>query len=224
MRTLFIFTAFFLSNSVVYSGKESVRLVLLDPIKEEYIEGVKLMDQQGNLIGLSESGIVSVDSKKWENATLRLTHPDYTDTTFQLSQKKGSLFISLTLTSEAHNRWKTFCYPDHTGEYKKLPLDKPDSTAYFQSKDLTSLMRYISKNVQFPQYALERDIQGKVYLMFIVEIDGTVSFVSIAKGVSACIDREALRVIKEMPKWEPAYHEGKPIRTIYRLPINFALR
>lgn len=223
MRTLFILFVLQLSFTVL-SGKETVRIVLLDPVREHYVDDARLYDVQGNAIGQSEYGIITIEAKKWENTILRVAHPDYLDTNFQLAQKKGSVYISLRLTKEAHNRWESLSYPDFTKEYKKLTTDKPDSTAYFQTKDLTSLMRYISKNVNYPQYALEHDIQGKVYLMFIVETDGSVSSVSIAKGVSACIDREALRVINEMPKWEPAYHEGKPIRTIYRLPINFALR
>lgn len=223
MRSLFILFVLQLSFTVL-SGKETVRIVLLDPIKEQYVDDAKLYDEQGNEIGQSEQGIITLDATKWENTNLHISHPEYVDTNVQLIQKKGSVFISLRLTSEAHNRWKSLINPDFTSEYEKLTTDKPDSTAYFQTKELSSLMRYISRNVNYPQYALENDIQGKVYLLFIIEIDGSVSYVSIAKGVSASIDREALRVINEMPKWEPAYHEGEPIRTIYRLPINFTLR
>ncbi len=223
MRSILFFLAFQLSCAA-YSGKETVQLILIDPVKEEYVEGAKLFDQQGSLIGLSEMGGISVDMKKWENATVRLSHPDYMDTTFQLLQKKGSLFISLQLTNEAKNDWLTFYSPDYTNEYGKVMTEIPDSSAYFQTKDLMTLMRYISKTVKYPYYAIEREIQGKVYLQFIVETDGTVAFVSIAKGISPCINREALRVIMEMPKWEPAYDDGKPVRTLYRLPINFSLK
>lgn len=85
------------------------------------------------------------------------------------------------------------------------------------------LQYFIQNNIQYPQDAIEQNIQGKVYVKFVVEKDGTVSYVKIDKGVDPLLDKEALRVIRSMPKWKPAYSKGRPVRSVNRLPISFTL-
>lgn len=86
-----------------------------------------------------------------------------------------------------------------------------------------ALQCYISENIRYPQDAIEMDIQGKIYLSFIVEQDGTISHVSIARRVHPSLDYEAARVVYNMPKWTPASCNGEPIRLRARLPIAFKL-
>jgi protein TonB len=85
------------------------------------------------------------------------------------------------------------------------------------------MQRFIQNNIQYPQKAIEQNIQGKVLVKFVVEKDGTVSYAEIKKGVDPLLDKEALRVVRSMPKWEPAYKKGKPVRDFCHLPINFRL-
>lgn len=82
---------------------------------------------------------------------------------------------------------------------------------------------WISSNVHYPQEAMEYGDQGRVYLDFIIEPDGSVSNVNIVRGVSEALDYEAARVIYSMPKWKPATCNGVPVRTEVRLPIVFTL-
>ena len=70
---------------------------------------------------------------------------------------------------------------------------------------------------------MENGIQGKVYIQFVIEKDGSITDVKVARGVDASLDKEAVRVVKAMPKWKPGKQRGKPVRVSYTLPIFFQL-
>lgn len=86
-----------------------------------------------------------------------------------------------------------------------------------------NVQRWINKNVKYPVLAQENGIQGKVYIQFVIEKDGSVTDVKVLRGVDASLDKEAVRVINSMPKWKPGKQRGKPVRVSYTLPINFTL-
>jgi len=86
------------------------------------------------------------------------------------------------------------------------------------------LMEYVAKNVKYPQIARETGIQGRVFVNFVVEPDGSVSNVSVLRGIGGGCDEEAMRVVKNMPKWKPGKQRGKPVRVQYMLPVNFKLQ
>ena len=79
------------------------------------------------------------------------------------------------------------------------------------------------ENIKYPESALKQGIQGTVYVSFIVEKDGSVSNVNILKGIGGECDEEALRVVKEMPRWTPGLYKGKPARVLFNMPIYFKL-
>lgn len=85
------------------------------------------------------------------------------------------------------------------------------------------MMDYLSKNIKYPEEAKEKGISGRVFLSFVIEKDGAVSNVKVAKGIGKECDDEALRVVKAMPKWKPGLMKGKPVRVSYMLPIFFKL-
>ena len=87
-----------------------------------------------------------------------------------------------------------------------------------------SAQRWVAKNVRYPMIAQENNIQGKVFVQFVVEKDGSVSNVKVAKSVDPSLDKEAIRVVKAMPKWEPAKLRGKPVRVSCTIPIGFSLQ
>jgi len=86
------------------------------------------------------------------------------------------------------------------------------------------LMEYVAKNIKYPQIARETGIQGRVYVNFVVEPDGSVSNVSVLRGIGGGCDEEAMRVVKNMPKWKPGKQRGKAVRVQYMLPVNFKLQ
>lgn len=86
-----------------------------------------------------------------------------------------------------------------------------------------ALMEYISDSMKYPIVAKENGIQGHVVVSFIVEKDGSISNVSVVRQVDPSLDREAKRVVKSMPRWNPGKQNGKAVRTAYRVPVSFRL-
>ena len=86
------------------------------------------------------------------------------------------------------------------------------------------LMEFVAKNIKNPQIARETGIQGRVFVGFVVEPDGSVSNVKVLRGIGGGCDEEAMRVVKSMPKWKPGKQRGKAVRVSYMLPVNFKLQ
>lgn len=87
-----------------------------------------------------------------------------------------------------------------------------------------ALMKWLSNNMRYPEAAQQNDIQGRVVVNFVVEKDGSIGHVKIAKGVDKDLDREAIRVVKKMPKWQPGKNNGVPVRSYFNLPVTFRLQ
>ena len=86
-----------------------------------------------------------------------------------------------------------------------------------------ALMLYIAKQVKYPPEAKKAGAQGRVFIGFIVEPDGSLSDFKVLRGIGYGCDEEALRVAKSMPKWQPGIHRGKAVRVQYLVPVNFKL-
>ena len=87
-----------------------------------------------------------------------------------------------------------------------------------------ALMKWLSNNIRYPEAAQQNDIQGRVIVKFVVEKDGSIGAASIVKGVDKDLDREALRVVKKMPKWQPGKNNGVAVRSYLNLPVTFKLQ
>ncbi len=85
-------------------------------------------------------------------------------------------------------------------------------------------MRFLNKNIKYPTIAQENGIQGRVILQFVVNKDGSIVDVTVARSVDPYLDKEAVRVVKMMPKWKPGKQRGKPVRVKYTLPVMFRLQ
>jgi len=88
----------------------------------------------------------------------------------------------------------------------------------------SALRQFIAQNVKYPEVAKEKGLQGKVYVNFVVEKDGSVGRVKIARGIDPSLDTEALRVTKELPVWQPGKQKGVAVPVSYTIPINFVLQ
>ena len=86
------------------------------------------------------------------------------------------------------------------------------------------MYEYLGKNIKYPQIARESGIQGRVFVNFVVEPDGSVSNVKVMRGIGGGCDEEAIRVIKNMPKWKPGKQRGKAVRVTYTIPVVFKLQ
>jgi protein TonB len=88
----------------------------------------------------------------------------------------------------------------------------------------TLLYKFLQKNIQYPQMERDNDIQGKVLLRFMVDTTGVVQDIKVIRAVSFGLDKEAMRVVKLMPKWIPAMYKNKPVAVYYMLPIAFRIQ
>ena len=86
------------------------------------------------------------------------------------------------------------------------------------------LLEYVATHIKYPQIARETGIQGRVFVGFVVEPDGSVSNVKILRGIGGGCDEEAVRVIKSLPKWKPGKQRGKAVRVSYQIPVLFKLQ
>ncbi|MDE7426797.1 MAG: energy transducer TonB [Muribaculaceae bacterium] len=87
-----------------------------------------------------------------------------------------------------------------------------------------ALFKWLGDNIIYPQAAAEENVSGKVTVQFVVNKDGSISGVRVVRGKHPALDKEAERVVKKMPKWNPGRNNGQPVRVTYLLPINFQLK
>ena len=87
-----------------------------------------------------------------------------------------------------------------------------------------ALMQFLKKELQYPQVAIDNNVQGRVMVSFVVNKDGSIQDVQVARGVDPVLDQEAIRVVKKMPKWTPAEQRGKPCRSRFTLPVLFKFK
>lgn len=86
-----------------------------------------------------------------------------------------------------------------------------------------ALMRYLAKSVRYPVIAEQNNIQGRVYIQFVINTNGEVTNAIVLRGVDPSLDKEAIRVVENMPSWKPGKQRNKPVRVSFTVPINFVL-
>lgn len=112
-----------------------------------------------------------------------------------------------------------------------LEVTEPDENGIFQVVEtqpefpggIAELMKYLQKNMRYPKVCKEQGLQGRVIVQFVVNTDSTISDVNVIKPVNPHFDKEALRVVKAMPKWKPGMQRGEPVRVRFTLPVTFRL-
>lgn len=109
--------------------------------------------------------------------------------------------------------------PEH-----EIIYDIVDQSAEFPG-GMTALKAYIEANLKIPEVAIQQGLEGRCYLQFIVSKSGNISNVEVKRGVPDCpeCDKEAIRMVKSMPKWKPGKNGGKPVNSLFNLPVKFTL-
>lgn len=87
-----------------------------------------------------------------------------------------------------------------------------------------ALLKYISDHIEYPTMAIEREIEGRVTVRFVVNKDGYVQDVTVIRGVHELLDKEAVRVIQSLPRWNPGKQNGVAVAVYYNVPVNFTLQ
>lgn len=115
----------------------------------------------------------------------------------------------------------------HVGDFQNAADESTVYTEVDQAPEFTggqvALMNYLARSIRYPAKEQEEGIQGKVVVSFIVERDGSISDVKVVKSVSEGLDREAKRVVRNMPAWVPGKVNGKEVRSYFTLPITFRI-
>jgi TonB family protein len=116
--------------------------------------------------------------------------------------------------------------PEYKGEQQEKVYLKVDQMPEFNGgqQGQQELLKYLLKSINYPEEARKKGIQGKVYVTFVVDKEGSVKDVKIARGVDPALDAEAVRVVSSMPKWTPGKEKGKNVAVSFAVPINFALK
>ena len=120
---------------------------------------------------------------------------------------------------------------EYSGEDKSAPMDA-DTDQVFQVVEVNpefpggmeALIKYLSENIKYPEQAKKDKTQGKVYISFVVEKDGSVADAKVLRGIGGGCDEEALRVVNAMPKWTPGKQRNTPVRVQFNLPVVFKLQ
>lgn len=129
-----------------------------------------------------------------------------------------TILVLLVLLTANHN----YSQSDPVSDYLTRVKDSIDVHPVFKGGQ-PKMYEFIGKHIIYPASAQDNNVQGKVYVDFIVSKKGKIKDVKIVKGVHKVLDEEAMRVIRKMPKWTPGEHEGEKISVRYTLPINFNL-
>jgi len=93
----------------------------------------------------------------------------------------------------------------------------------FRGGDINTFREWVQRRIIYPQAAMQARIQGTVYVTFVVERDGSVSNVTVVRGVAEVLDEEVIMAIESSPMWNPGLQRGQPVRIRYLLPLNFVL-
>lgn len=112
--------------------------------------------------------------------------------------------------------------PKHVVEETKI-FTVVEQMPLFPGGD-AALMGYLRDNIHYPTVAAENGVQGRVVVGFVVERDGSITDVNVLRSVDPSLDREAMRVVKSMPKWTPGKQNGSTVRVKYQVPVTFRLQ
>ena len=136
------------------------------------------------------------------------------------SEREEATSTANSNTESAETRAeKSASKTEFTGEVYEIVEQMPEYPG-----GLTALMNYLRENIHYPAAAQSAGIEGRVIVSFIVEPNGSVSNVEVVRGVDSNLDQEALRVVRQMPKWKPGKQEGSTVRVKFHLPIKFMLK
>ena len=145
----------------------------------------------------------------------------------QIAENDANVEESTIQSSEENNQ---------AVEIKYVPVEveeeEPEEQQIFQVVEempefpggMAECLKFLSKNIKYPTIAQENGVQGRVIIQFVVNQDGSIVDPVVMRSVDPYLDKEALRVIKMMPKWKPGKQRGKAVRVKYTVPVTFKLQ
>lgn len=233
-----------LFNSSLHGAKTYTLSLKLIGINNYSMEGFKISTEIGEKIlevGLTDvNGEISIPNLSAKSLTIIVKDPNnlFLENSIYISntdKKNLEKVIYLRLNYELENK----VFEEIDARYNENKNNENPQTSISNNVDLKNdtndtipasfvgengaFFRFIAMNVTYPQECIEKNIQGRVYLSFIIEKDGTITNVKVFKGVHESLDNEAIRVLRYSPKWIPSSVNGKAIRSVGKTPITFSL-
>lgn len=209
LRLPLIFLGFFIVGSIItlsFSFKEIVQLSSTDRELQEKDD-------------IPEKTIVKEEPKKEEPVVEDIPEPEVDPPPSEKTKTKENE----DKDEPPKIKQDPITFDDEPEPAKPDPVDFPDQEAGFPGGD-AAMKKFLAENIKYPEIAMELGDQGRVYVEFVVNRDGSIEQVKILKGVSGEIDSEARRVVNDMPQWAPAELNGEKVRARCRIPINFKLQ
>lgn len=201
----------------------------IEETRNNTIVGLLFIASNGNTLFLPYSG-----TGYW-SSSLNTENP-YSAWCFDFDEDKWGMYYYFRSVARPIRPVRSFNLQNtaattNTNQTNTQPVTKTTEQEIYQVVEIMPsfpggnelLLDYISKALKYPQEALEKGIQGRVFVGFIVEPDGSISNVKVQRGIGSGCDEEAVRVIKSMPKWEPGKQRGHTVRVSHQLPVNFKL-
>lgn len=229
MKLLLIITALAFSSQLLaaktYNLTLSVKsLATYTPLSGMLVTAVN--KEEKVMMGQTDSnGELVITALKEKSVQFIITDPSKTHrehTVFIFNPKKEDQLNELGLRLNEEKEAAFFKALDAS---YPAQADK-DSIDYISASpvgEVADFFNFIFMNVEFPDECIEKNIQGKVFLTFLVQKDGTITHVVVDKGVYPSLDAEATRVLRYAPKWNPATSNGKPVVSKMKVPVVFAL-
>lgn len=219
----------FKANSFDVPKNSSIKIRLKEYYKMSDIAFANLTTETVGDKLLETGGMVYVDAVL-NNKIVNLKKDTFFDINFPFEKKKKDMIL---FDGEIKNKnvvWKestanknsklNFAIEEFNSNIAVMTIvEKMPEFKGGQSK----LFEYLGKNIKYPEEAKAKNISGKVYLNFIVETDGRISNVKVLRGVNPILDKEAKRVVENMPNWNPGKQRDREVAVSYNLPINFKL-
>lgn len=188
--------------------------------------------KEGHFTYFTDGGMVINDEYYHEGLKegLSMYYDSATHFTYKMHYKKGKLNDTL-IGYYPHNVIRRMeIYSNDSLLSGHCYSEEGNEISFFQRQIMpeypggeTALMQFIQDHLDYPRAALDDNIQGRVFVTFIVETDGTLSDLGIAKSVHPLLDKAAIKVVRRLSKFKPGQFEGKPIRVRFSLPINFSI-
>lgn len=179
-----------------------------------------------NIIKKNDSDIVTITSFQ-ESINMKLNDK------FQIYYINENILSQQNLTEYAVSDQDNANQVDQStdSEENDESITNKEGEIYFTVEEMpqyrggeAALRTYIAKSIKYPVIAQENGIQGKVYITFVIDKDGSVTGVKVADGVDPSLDAEAVRVVKSLPNWIPGKQKGEPVRVSYTIPVSFVLQ
>ena len=151
-------------------------------------------------------------------------------TAIHIVENEAEVEENIVIDAEANERTEI---PEYTppAPVQREEEAEEESEIFYVAESMPSfpggddkIYEYLARNMVYPLQAREANIEGRVFLTFVVERDGSITDVKVLRGIGGGCDEEAVRVVENMPKWVPGKQRGIPVRVHFNLPIKFTLQ